>query len=107
MLKYKTQWVVHGYKKEEKLDYIKIFVVIVKSRGDKCFFAIQAKHSYFIYYIDGVIAFLYNFLDKVIYMKQLYSFTIKFENIYKLIKILYKLKQASYVEYKTYDKFLK
>lgn len=52
----------------------------------------EVKCGYQIRHIDIVMAFLYNFLDKVIYIKQPYLFATELKKICKLIKVLYGLK---------------
>lgn len=51
-------------------------------------------------------AFLCGFLDKILYVKQPHLFITELKNVYKLIKALYRLKQAQYICYKTLVKFL-
>lgn len=48
--------------------------------------------KFYIYYIDVVIASFYSFLDKVIYVKQLYPFKIDINIFYILFKVLYSLR---------------
>ncbi len=57
--------------------------------------------------MDVVTAFLYGFLDEVIYVEQPHLFTTKLDKVCKLIKTLYWLKQALHVWYKTLVEFLK
>lgn len=92
---------------EERLDYIETFAPIVKLMSYKYLFAIRVKRSYWIRYIDVVIAFLYGFFDEVVYIKQFHLFFIESNKICKLIKVLYRLKQVSHVLYKTLVKFFK
>ena len=74
-----------------------MFTVIIKPMSYKCLFIIKIKHNYQIRYMDMIMAFLYGFFDKVIYVKQSHLFTTKLNKVYKLIKALYKLKQAPYI----------
>ena len=69
ILKYKARWVAHRYKQEEGFDYVKTFTAVVQPISYKCFFAVEIKRDYRIRYIDVVTAFLYGFLDKVIYVE--------------------------------------
>lgn len=57
--------------------------------------------------MDVVIAFLYRFFNKIIYIEQLHLFEFNFENICQLHKALYRLKQAPQVQYKAFANFLK
>ena len=97
ILKYKARWVAHGYKQEEGLDYVETFAAVVKPMSYKCLFAVGVKRGYWIRHMDVVTAFLYGFLDEVIYIEQPHLFTTKLDKVCKLIKALYGLKQAPYV----------
>ena len=107
ILKYKARWVAHGYKQEEGLDYVETFAAVVKPMSYKCLFAVGVKRSYRIRHMDVVTAFLYGFLDEVIYVEQPHLFVTELDKVCKLIKALYGLKQAPHVWYKTLVKFLK
>ncbi len=80
---------------------------VVKPMRYKCLFAVGVKHRYWIRHMDMVTAFLYGFLDEVIYIEQPHLFTTKLDKVCKLIKALYGLKQAFHVWYKTLVEFLK
>ncbi len=57
--------------------------------------------------MDVITAFLYSFLDEVIYVEQLHLFATELDKVCTLIKALYGLKQAPHVWYKTLVEFLK
>lgn len=67
----------------------------------------EVKHGYRIRHIDVVTAFLYGFLDKILYVEQSPLFATEDNKICKLIKALYGLKQVPYIWYMTFVKFLK
>ena len=73
----------------------------------KCLFAVGVKRGHWIHQMDRVTAFLYGFLDEVIYVKQPHLFATELDKVCKLIKALYGLKQAPYVWYKNLVEFLK
>lgn len=73
----------------------------------KCFFIVEVKRGYRIRQMDVITAFLYNFFNKVIYVKQSHLFAIEFDKVYKLIKALYRLKQVFHIWYKIFIKFFK
>ena len=50
-------------------------------------------------------AFLYGFLDEIIYIEQPHLFEINANKVCKLLKALYRLKQASHVWYKMFINF--
>ena len=107
ILKYKVRLFAHRYKQEESLDYVETFAAVVKHMSYKCLFAVGVKRGYWICYMDMVTAFLYGFLDEVIYIKQPHPFTTKLDKVCKLIKASYGLKHAPNVWYKTVVEFLK
>lgn len=93
ILNYKAQSVVHKYKQEVVIDYIKTFVAIVKHMSYKCIFTVRVNYAYQICQIEVVKAFLYDFLEKVIYIEQSHIFATELDKICKLVKALYRLKQ--------------
>ncbi len=107
ILKYKVWWVAHNYKQEERLDYVEMFVAVIKPMSYKCLFVVGVKRGYRICHIDVVTTFLYGFFDKVIYMKQPHQFATELDTVCKLIKALYGMKKAPHVWYKTLVKYLK
>ncbi len=95
------------YKQKEGLNYLETFAAVVKPMSYKCLFAVGVKRKYWICHIDVVTAFLYGFLDEVIYIEQPHLFTTKLNKVCKLIKAIYGLKQAANVWYNTLVEFLK
>lgn len=73
----------------------------------ECLFAVGVKRGYRIHHMDVVTAFLYDFLDEVIYIEQPHLFSTELNTVCKLIKALYGLKQAPHVGYKTFVECLK
>lgn len=82
-------------------------MAIIKLINYKYFFIIRVKCNYWIQYIDVITAFLYNFLNEIIYVEQFYFFVMQLDIVSKLTKVLYRLKQAPHVWYKTLVKFFK
>ncbi len=97
ILKYKTRWVAHGSKQEKGVDLVKIFAAVVKPMSYKCLFGFSVKWGYKIRQMDVVTAFLYGFLDEIIYIKQPHLFEPTPELVCCLRKALYRLKQAPQV----------
>lgn len=56
--------------------------------------------------MDVGTAFVYAFLDKVIYFEQSHLFKIELNKVCKLLKVLYRRKQAAHAWYKTLVEFL-
>ncbi len=106
VLKYKARWVAHGYKQKEGLDYVNTFAAVVKPMSYKCLMAVGVRRKFRIRHMDVVTAFLYGFLDEVIYVEQPHLFEIDIDKVCKLLKALYGLKQAPHIWYKTLVEFL-
>ncbi len=83
------------------------FAAAVKPMSYKSLFGVSVKRGYKIRHMDGVTAFLYGFLDEVIYVEQHHLFELCFELVCRLHKALYGLKQAPQVGYQTIADFLK
>ena len=107
ILKYKARWVAHGFKQEEGVDFVETFAAVVKPMSYKCLFGVSVKCGYKIRQMDVVTAFLYGFLDEIIYIEQPHLFELNSELVCRLRKALYGLKQAPQVWYKTLADFLK
>lgn len=69
ILRYKARWVVQGFESEKSIDYNKTFASVVKSMSYKAIFAFCAAHNHEIELIDIKTAFLYQHIDKKIYVK--------------------------------------
>ncbi len=69
ILSYKARCVAHGFKQEEGIDFVKTFAAVVKPISYKCLFGVSFKRGYKIRQIDVVTAFLYGFLDEVIFVE--------------------------------------
>ena len=83
------------------------FAAVVKPMSYKCLFGVSVKRGYKIRQMDVVTAFLYGFLDEVIYVEQPHLFELRPELVCRLHKALYGLKQAPQVWYQTIANFLK
>ncbi len=68
---------------------MEIFAAVVTPMSNKCFFAVGVKRGCRIRNIDEIIAFLYRFLDEIIYIKQPHLFATKLDKVCKLIKALW------------------
>ncbi len=77
----------------------------VKPMSYKCLFGVSVKHGHKIRQMDVVTAFLYRFLDEVIYVEQPHRFELRPELVCRLRKALYRLKQAPQVWYQTIADF--
>lgn len=100
---------VHGFKQEEGLDYIETFAAVMKLMSYKAMMGVGVKQGFTVRHMDVVTAFLYGFLDELIYVEQphLFVFGNNLHLVCKLIKALYGLKQSPQVWYQTLVDFLK
>ncbi len=106
ILKYKARWVANSFKQEEDIDFVKTFAAGVMLMFYKCLFGVSVKRGYKIRQMHVVTAFLYRFLDEVIYIEQPHVFELRSELVCRLCKALYRLKQAQQVWYQTIADFL-
>ena len=99
ILKFKTRWVVREFKQKKELDFIDIFVFVVKSMFWKVIRTVFAKRDYQIRQMNLIIAFLYEFLDEKMYVRQSTRMKDETNKVCLLKKTLYDLKQFSRVWY--------
>lgn len=96
------------HKQEEGLDYIKTFAALVKPMSYKAMMGVGVKRGFTIRHMDVVAAFLYGFLDELIYVEQPHLFVTDNPHLVcRLIKALCRLKQSPQVWYQTLVDFLK
>jgi hypothetical protein len=105
-LKYKARWVAHGYKQSHGIDFDDTFAAIVKPISYKTLMAISTKRGLHIRQMDVVTAFLYGFLDETVYVVQPIMYETG-DEVCKLRKALYELKQSPKVWYDTIHDYLK
>lgn len=106
ILKYKARWVVHGYKQQYGLDYEETFASVAKPISWKSLIAIAALRGLKIKQLDVVTAFLYGFLDQIIYVEQPHHIG-EGSKVCLLRRALYGLKQSPRVWFETIADFLK
>ena len=109
ILRYKSRWVVRGFKQREGLDYYETFASVVKPMSYKLLFAIAAANDLKIEQMDVKTAFLYGDIDTKIYIEQFKGMRAikKSHKVCKLNKALYGLKQSPRVWYFTLTAYLK
>ena len=106
ILKYKARWVVHGFKQQKGLDYKDTFAVVIKPMSYKTMIAVGVKKRYKIRHINVVTAFLYDYLDELIYVTQPHLFITNLGQVCRLRKALYGLRQSAQVWYQILVNFL-
>ena len=105
VLKHKTWWVIHSYKQQKDIDFMKTFTTVVQSDFYQMIFALCALLGYKVKHMDVITVFLYSLLAEEIYMELPHGY--KEEGyVCHLNKALYGLKQASHIWYETLQLFL-
>jgi hypothetical protein len=106
ILRYKARWVIRDFEQVERLNYTKTFVSMIKSMSYKTMYVITIVNDWKIEQINVKIVFLYDKIHENVFVVQLTSFEQSVNQICKLNKALYDLKQSSRVWFETLVKFL-
>ncbi len=106
ILRYKTRWVIREFEQVERLNYTKTFVSMIKSMSYKTMYVIVVVNDWEIEQMNVKTTFLYDKILEDVYVVQLTSFEQNVNQICKLNKALYDLKQSSRVWFETLAKFL-
>jgi ATP-binding cassette subfamily B (MDR/TAP) protein 1 len=106
--RFKARLVVKGFQQKKGIDYSKIFSPVMKLTTIRVVLGIVAAENLHFEQLDVKIAFLHGELEEDIYMQQPEGFAIqaKENQVCKLKKSLYGLKQASRWWYKKFDNFM-
>jgi hypothetical protein len=105
ILRYKTRWMIRDFEQIERLNYTKIFVSMIKSMNYKTMYVIIVVNDWKIEQINVKIAFLYDKIHENVFVVQFTRFEQKINQICKLNKALYELKQFSKVWFETLINF--
>jgi hypothetical protein len=106
ILRHKTRWVIRKFEQVERLNYTKTFVSMIKSMNYKTMYVIIVVNDWEIEQMNIKTTFLYHKILEDVYVVQFTSFEQNINQIYKLNKILYDLKQSSRIFFETLIKFL-
>ncbi len=106
ILRYKARWVIRDFEQIERLNYTKTFVSMIKSMSYKTMYVIVVVNDWKIEQMNVKIAFLYDKIHEKIYVAQFTNFEQSVNQICKLNKALYDLKQSSRIWFETLAKFL-
>ncbi len=106
ILRYKARWVIRDFEQIEKLNYTKTFVFMMKSMSYKTMYVIIVVNDWKIEQINVKMIFLYDKIHEKIYVAQFTDFEQSVNQICKLNKALYDLKQSSRIWFETLVKFL-
>jgi hypothetical protein len=92
----KSRLVAHGYSQKEGIDYEETFAPIAHLEAIRILLAFSVAKGFKLYQMDVKSAFLNEFLEEEVYVKQPPGFeSAEFpHNVYRLRKVLYGLKQA-------------
>jgi hypothetical protein len=106
ILRYKTRWVIRDFEQIERLNYTKTFVSMIKSMNYKTMYVIIVVNDWKIEQMNVKIAFLYDKIHENVFVVQFTKFEQRINQICKLNKALYELKQFSKVWFETLTQFL-
>lgn len=104
--RYKARLIIRGCEKEQGINYEKTFSPVISTSALKNMIALTAMKKYKIVSFDIKTAFLYDNLEENVFMHPLEGFDCK-GKIFKLKKVLYGLKQASFRWNIRFTNFLK
>ncbi|GJT91231.1 putative ribonuclease H-like domain-containing protein [Tanacetum coccineum] len=104
----KARLVAHRYRQEEGIDYDEVFAPVTRIEAIRIFLAFASYMGFIVYQMDVKNAFLYDTVDKEVYVSQPLGFVDpKFpKKVYKVVKALYGLHQAPRAWYATLSTFL-
>jgi hypothetical protein len=105
ILRYKTRWIVRDFEQIENLNYTKTFILMIKSISYKTMYVIIVVNDWEIKQMNVKIAFLYKKIEKNVYVMQSIDFEQNVNQICKLNKTMYDLKQFSRVWFEVLMKF--
>jgi hypothetical protein len=96
---------IRDFEQIEKLNYTKTFISIIKSMNYKTMYVIIVVNDWKIEQISVKIVFLYDKIHENVFVVQLTSFEQKINQVCKLNKARYDLKQFSKIWFETLIKF--
>jgi hypothetical protein len=105
ILRYKTRWVIRDFEQIKELNYTKIFVSMIKFMSYKTMYVIIVINDWKIEQMNVKTTFLYDKILEDVYVVQFTNFKQNVNQICKLNKILYDLKQSSKIWFETLIKF--
>ena len=104
-VKYKAQWVIYSYKQWEGIDYTETFISVVHTNSWRLVLILCILHNFSIHHYNVVTVFLNIMFDESLYIIYLMRFEVK-NQVLKLLKTLYNLKQLLHVWYTCLHKHL-
>jgi hypothetical protein len=105
ILCHKTRWMIREFEQIERLNYTKTFVSMIKSMNYKIMYVIIVVNDWKIEQMNVKTIFLYDKILEDVYVVQFTNFEQIINQICKLNKVLYDLKQSSRIWFETLIKF--
>ncbi|GJY52395.1 putative ribonuclease H-like domain-containing protein [Tanacetum coccineum] len=104
----KARLVAQGHRQEEGIDYDEVFAHVARIEAIRIFLACASYMGFTVYQMDVKSVFLYETIDKEVYVTQHPGFTDPMypKKVYKVVKALYGLHQAPRAWYATLSNFL-
>ncbi|GJS15854.1 putative ribonuclease H-like domain-containing protein [Tanacetum coccineum] len=108
VVKNKARLVAQGFRQEEGIDYDEVFAPVARIEAIRLFLAFASYMGFTVYQMDIKSAFLYGTIKEEVYVHQPLCFVDHAHpnKVYKVIKALYGLHQASRAWYETLSSFL-
>jgi hypothetical protein len=106
--KYKARLVAKGYTQKKDLDYFDTYSPVARMTSIRVLIAIASIHNLVVHQMDVKTAFLNGDLEEEIYMDQPEGFVVhdKENKVCRLVKSLYRLKQAPKQWHEKFDKVM-
>lgn len=106
IVKYKTRWVVQGFRQVHGIDFDQTYASVVKSNSYKVLLALATQLGWSVNHIDFVTAFLNGAIDgHDIFVEQPLAYKVGINLVCKLSKALYGLKQLPRIWYQVLHDF--
>ena len=107
IVKYKARWIIHDYTQIKDRDYDESYALVVRFNSSRILLAITTRKRWLIKQFDMTIVYLYEKMNRELYIEQLENF-VKNENLVcKLNSNLYKLVQSEHLWFKEFNSSLK
>ena len=106
IVKYKTRWVVQGFRQVHGIDFDQTYASVVKSNSYKVLLALATQLGWSVDHMDFVTAFLNGSIDgHDIIVEQPLAYEVGINLVCKLLKALYGLKQSPQIWYQVLHDF--
>ncbi|GJY58416.1 putative ribonuclease H-like domain-containing protein, partial [Tanacetum coccineum] len=108
VIRNKERLVAHGHRQEEGIDYGEVFAPVVRIKAIRLFLAYASFMGFLVYQMDVKSAFLYETIEEEVYVTQPPRFKDPdhSDKVYKVVKALYRLHQATRAWYETLANYL-